>query len=189
VPGLRARRETLPRSPSSGVDVHESSRSSLSRAGRGTRRRCGHAVRDAGRECRASGTARPQGNRGPAGNKIFLVGHATGVQIYSCSNGAWGPASTPRATLVDDKRKVVATHFGGPTWQARDGSAVVGARVNGVDARDPKKAIPWLLLKVASTAPGPRGDQFVKTTFIQRVNTSGGVAPPPAAPQQTCPSR
>ena len=49
--------------------------------------------------------------------------------------------------------------------------------MTGVDARDPKKAIPWLLLNAASTAPGPRGDQFVKTTFIQRVNTKGGLAP------------
>src|SRR6476646_7602908 len=57
----------------------------------------------------------------PAGNKVFLVGHATGVQIYTCNNGAWGTASTPRATLVDDKGKVVATHFAGPTWQATDG--------------------------------------------------------------------
>src|SRR3954466_2097691 len=49
----------------------------------------------------------------PDGNKVFLVGHATGVQIYTCNNGAWGPGSTPRATLVDDKNKVVATHFAG----------------------------------------------------------------------------
>jgi hypothetical protein len=53
----------------------------------------------------------------------------------------------------------------------------VGARVDGVDAPDRTKAIPWLLLSAKSTAPGPDGDQFVKTTFIQRVNTSGGVAP------------
>ena len=113
----------------------------------------------------------------PGGNKLFLVGHATGVQIYTCNNGVWGPGSTPRATLVDDKQKVVATHFAGPTWQARDGSTVVGARKNGVNAPDPTKAIPSLLLSATSTAAGPDGDQFVKTTFIQRVNTNGGVAP------------
>jgi hypothetical protein len=110
--------------------------------------------------------------------QVFLVGHATGVQIYACNNGAWGPGSTPRATLVDDNGKVVATHFGGPTWQARDGSTVVGKREAGVDAPDPTKAIPWLLLSAKSTAAGAHGgDEFVKTTFIQRVNTSGGVAP------------
>src|SRR6476620_6472088 len=113
----------------------------------------------------------------PAGNKVFLVGHATGVQIYACNSGIWGPASTPRATLVDDRGRVVATHYAGPTWQARDGSTVVGAKVTGVDAPNPKKAIQWLLLSAKTTAAGPGGgDQFVKTTFIQRVNTRGGVA-------------
>ncbi len=34
-------------------------------------------------------------------------------------------------------------------------------------------AIPWLLLSAASTTPGALGD----TTFIQRVNTTGGLAP------------
>jgi hypothetical protein len=104
----------------------------------------------------------------PAGNKLFLVGHASGVQIYACNNGIWGPASTPRATLVDDKGEVVATHFAGPTWQARDGSTVVGARVNGVDAPDPKKAIQWLLLSAKSTAPGPTA-----TSSSRRPSSSG----------------
>src|SRR3712207_3486008 len=53
-------------------------------------------------------------------NQVFLVGEATGVQIYTCNaEGKWGPGSSPRATLVDDKGKVVSTHFGGPSWQAR----------------------------------------------------------------------
>jgi hypothetical protein len=47
-----------------------------------------------------------------------------------------------------------------------------------VDAPDPAKAIQWLLLSAKSTAKGPKGgDEFVKTTFIQRVNTGGGVGP------------
>ena len=54
-----------------------------------------------------------------AKNQVFLVGHATGVQTYTCIGTAWGKQSTPRADLVDDKGKLVATHFGGPTWQAR----------------------------------------------------------------------
>jgi hypothetical protein len=112
------------------------------------------------------------------GNKVFLVGHAVGVQIYSCnataSGFSWGLVA-PRANLYGDNGKLIATHFGGPTWQARDGSTVVGMRVNGVTV-DPT-AIPWLLLSAASTASGPDGDRLVETTFIQRIATTGGLAP------------
>jgi Protein of unknown function (DUF3455) len=120
----------------------------------------------------------------PAGNKVFLVGHATGVQIYTCDGTNFGTSSTPQAKLFDDKGKLVATHFGGPTgpnWQATDGSTVVGLKVAGVDAPDPTTAIQWLLLSAKSTAPGPKGgDEFVKTTYIQRVKTTGGLRPNPA---------
>ena len=70
------------------------------------------------------------------------------------------------------------THFGGPTWQASDGSKVVGSRVDGVTVD--RTAIPWLLLSAASTTAGPDGDRLTSTTFIQRINTIGGVEPPAA---------
>jgi hypothetical protein len=39
-------------------------------------------------------------------------------------------------------------------------------------------AIPWLLLEVAGTQQGPMGGSaLVQTTFIQRLKTSGGIAP------------
>jgi hypothetical protein len=116
------------------------------------------------------------------GNKVFLVGHAVGVQIYSCNATAggftWGLVA-PRADLYDDKGKLIATHFGGPTWQTTDGSKVVGQRVGDgvtVDA----SAIPWLLLSAASTSAGPDGARLVETTFIQRIATTGGLTPPAA---------
>ena len=106
------------------------------------------------------------------GHKLFLVGHAIGVQIYACNatadGYAWGLVA-PRADLYGDNGKLIATHFGGPTWQARDGSSVVGSVVDGVTV-DPS-AIPWLLLSDASTSPGPDGDRLAGTTFIQRVAT------------------
>lgn len=110
----------------------------------------------------------------PAGNKVFLVGRATGVQIYECNGTAWAFVA-PRADLVGDNGKLVTTHFAGPTWQAKDGSKVVGALVARVDVGP--GAIPWLLLRAASTAAGPDGDRLAGTTFIQRVNTTGGLAP------------
>jgi hypothetical protein len=114
-----------------------------------------------------------------AGNKVFLVGHAVGVQIHRCTamGGAYAWATTPRADLYGDSGQVIATHFGGPTWQAKDGSSVVGKRVNGVTV-DPT-AIPWLLLSAASTAAGSDGGRLAGTTFIQRTATTGGL--PPAA--------
>lgn len=112
------------------------------------------------------------------GHKVFLVGHAVGVQVYTCaatSTGfAWGLVA-PRADLFDAKGNLLATHFGGPTWQARDGSTVVGQRVDGVNV-DPT-AIDWLLLSARSTPAGTDGDRLTATTFIQRTNTTGGRAP------------
>jgi hypothetical protein len=105
----------------------------------------------------------------PAGNKVFLVGHATGVQIYKCNGTTWTFVE-PRAELVDDKGKLVTTHFAGPTWQAK-GSTVVGSVEE--RATPDATAIPWLRLKATSTTPGRLGN----TTFIQRVTTTGGLQP------------
>jgi hypothetical protein len=114
----------------------------------------------------------------PDGNKLFLVGHAVGVQIYSCnatsSGFGWGFVA-PRANLYDDHGKLIITHFGGPTWQAKDGSQVVGKAVDFLTVDT--TAIPWVLLSKASTAAGPDGDRLVATTFIQRIATTGGLAP------------
>ncbi len=59
-----------------------------------------------------------------------------------------------------------------------DGSRVVGRLVDfvTVDAT----AIPWLLRSAASTAAGPDGDRLVATTYVQRIATTGGLAPPAA---------
>src|SRR5215203_800545 len=82
------------------------------------------------------------------GHKPFLVGHAVGVQIYTCltlpGGYAWSSA-TPRADLYDDHGNRIVHHFGGPSWQAKDGSKVTASRVKGIMVED--GAIPWLLLK------------------------------------------
>jgi hypothetical protein len=117
----------------------------------------------------------PEEIRVPDGNKLFLVTHATGVQIYTCNGSTWG-SSTPRADLFADKQheQLVATHFAGPTWQATDGSKVVGVLPpEGSVTVDPA-AIPWLLLRAD---PGDAPGRFADTTFIQRVATTGGLAP------------
>jgi hypothetical protein len=37
--------------------------------------------------------------------------------------------------------------------------------------------IPWLLLSASDNGAGPFGDTLADVTFIQRINTRGGVAP------------
>jgi len=115
--------------------------------------------------------------------KVFLVGHAKGVQIYTCNgNGDWGK-SVPRADLVDDAKNLIVKHFAGPTWQATaDKSAVRGTRVAGAPSPAPGPAIDWLLLSTvqAPDIPPVPGGLLTDTKFIQRVNTKGGTAPPTA---------
>lgn len=112
----------------------------------------------------------------PEGNKKFLEAHAVGVQIFSCNGTAW-TLSAPRADLYDRRGKLLGTHFAGPSWQANDGSKFVGARAAGINV-DPT-AIDWLLISKVSAEPGPRkrDDLLADTTFIQRINTVGGLVP------------
>src|SRR5829696_5945752 len=115
------------------------------------------------------------------GHKPFLLGHASGVQIYTCltlpGGYAWSPA-TPRADLRDDNGTVIVHRFAGPSWQAKDGSLVRASRVDGVTV-DPT-AIAWLLLKANTPAAGADGDRLTATSYIQRLATTGGLTPPAA---------
>jgi hypothetical protein len=114
----------------------------------------------------------------PPGNVLYLVGHARGYQIYTCqaqgSGFAW-VLQAPWAGLFDDSGNPIARHYAGPSWTAADNSTVVGARVGSANAPN-EGAIPWLLLQATSTS-GPAGGTFTQTTYIQRINTTGGVAP------------
>jgi hypothetical protein len=117
----------------------------------------------------------------PAGNKLFLKVHAVGTQNYTCTGaGTWGPA-VPAANLFNKHGMLVGTHFGGPTWQYMDGSSVLGVKVAGVFVPPPPApavAIQWLLVQKVSTTTGPDGgDRLTGTTYIQRINTTGGLAP------------
>lgn len=101
---------------------------------------------------------------------------ANGVQIYVCSAAKPGeaPAWTlegPHATLSQGS-EVVGIHFGGPIWQALDGSSVKGAKLASADA-PVATAVPWLLL---SGVPSGEGT-FGQVTHVQRLETTGGKAP------------
>jgi Protein of unknown function (DUF3455) len=106
-----------------------------------------------------------------------LVGKyaAKGVQIYVCSvkGGAseWG-FKAPEAELIDVQGRPFAKHYAGPTWEAPDGSKIVG-KVLANEPAPKAGAIPWLLLSTESSGSGV----LAGVHFAQRVNTSGGVGP------------
>jgi hypothetical protein len=107
------------------------------------------------------------------GDKVEFHAYAVGVQIYS-----WNAATAkwvfvaPEAVLYDSDGNVVGIHYAGPTWETESGSKVVGVRIAGVTVDS--NSIPWLLLQ-AKTAEGP--GVLANTTYVQRVNTAGGLAP------------
>jgi hypothetical protein len=113
-------------------------------------------------------------------SRLFLVAHATGVQKYTCQpNGAW-LFTDPEANLYKAGPNPIATHFlnfatGRPVWQAKDGSSVEAART--AAAAGGIGNIAWLLLQAKVTTEGSDGDRLASTTWVQRLNTSGGVAP------------
>jgi hypothetical protein len=112
---------------------------------------------------------------------------------------------TPQATLFGEDGGQVINHFNSPnplepntdpkvvapegtiraTWQYRDTSRVWAK----IHANDPitlkkgavtvdKSAIAWLLLDRVGSLDGPTGgDKLTDTTFVQRLNTTGGLAP------------
>ncbi len=113
---------------------------------------------------------------------------------------------TPQATLFNEDGRQVITHYFSPnlstnspdpntdpkvvangairvTWQHRD-SSIIWAKLhqsgpdgNGAVTVDPR-AVAWLLLDEVGVQKGPTGgDTLTKTTFVQRLNTRGGLAP------------
>lgn len=110
----------------------------------------------------------------PAGHVLSGVGRAQGFQIYVCQPTGW-VLQQPMAVLLQNGHKPFALHYGGPTWMAMDGSSVVAAR-DGSAPAPVAGAIPWLRLKATATS-GPAGGTFSGTTYIQRINTTGGLAP------------
>jgi hypothetical protein len=133
----------------------------------------------------------------PEGNEPFLIGHAFGTQDYVCAASGAGVAfvlTTPEAVLFDNPARRVVNHFFSPnpieggtiraTWQStRDSSVFWGKLVNAATSvTDPgfvaPDAIAWLLLSQAGVLEGVGGSNTLSVaTFVQRVNTVGGLAP------------
>jgi hypothetical protein len=116
---------------------------------------------------------------------LAMVVPAKGVQVYECrakSEGGFEWAFVgPEAELFDRRGAAIGNHYGGPHWEAADGSKVVGKVRERAEAPS-AGAIPWLLLEAKSV--GPDG-MFSNITSIQRLNTVGGTAPKDGCSQAT----
>ncbi|HTB95334.1 MAG TPA: DUF3455 domain-containing protein [Candidatus Sulfotelmatobacter sp.] len=112
----------------------------------------------------------------PANEKLLLQVHAKGDQVYICQEGvtqfAW-TLKAPDAQLFDKDGKPFGKHFAGPSWEASDGSRVVGKAVANAPSPD-ADSIAWLLVNIVSH----EGSGVLSpATTIQRINTKGGKAP------------
>jgi hypothetical protein len=114
-----------------------------------------------------------------ASQSLATIVSAKGVQVYECRAGKdqageydWAFVA-PEADLFDAGGNRIGRHYAGPVWESNDGSKVLGAVKERVDA-PAAAAVPWLLLTAKSV--GPEGS-FDKITSVLRVNTAGGVAP------------
>lgn len=115
----------------------------------------------------------------PAGQVLVLEALAQGVQIYDCAAKAdgSGPAwvfRAPEAQLADHAGRPLGKHFAGPTWEAPDGSRVVGQLKASAPSPTPGRAIPWLLLAAKSNSGS---GVFADVRSILRINTHGGTPP------------
>jgi hypothetical protein len=109
----------------------------------------------------------------PTGDKVAFHVYALGVQIYRWNGTSWEFVAPAARLFADaDYHGEVGIHYAGPTWESHSGGKVIGSRLEG--CTPDLTAIPWLLLQTVSTeGPGI----FDRVTYIQRVNTTGGLAP------------
>jgi Protein of unknown function (DUF3455) len=108
----------------------------------------------------------------PPGAAMDLL--ARGVQIYTCtvtSTGAAWKLKGVEATLRDAAGRIVGQHVTGPTWQAPDGSKVVGEPV--VASPSPNGgALPWLVLHATRNEGS---GVFARVAYVARTRTVGGM--------------
>ena len=133
----------------------------------------------------------------PEGSEAFLIGHAFGSQDYACAASGSGVAfvlTTPEAVLFDNPGRRIINHFFSPnpvergtvraTWQSTRNSSIFWGQAvaTATFVSDPDfvapDAIAWVTLSRAGVLEGSgTGDNLADATFVQRVNTVGGLPP------------
>ena len=109
----------------------------------------------------------------PFGNKITSHLYALGVQVYRWNGTSWDFVA-PIAYLYANNsyQEKVGFHYADRTGGSKSGSKVVAAKL--ADCSTDSNSIPWLLLQTVSTEGS---GIFTKVTYIQRINTQGGLSP------------
>jgi hypothetical protein len=109
----------------------------------------------------------------PDGNSLAYHVYALGVQEYSWDGTTWLPGGLIANLYADSNYQgKVGTHHGGPTWISNSGGLVTGEQE--YECSPDPNSISWQRLR-ADEVDGV--GMFSDTTFIQRLNTSGGKAP------------
>ena len=115
----------------------------------------------------------------PAGNKAVMTTVGLGVLTYECrakanmANAFEWAVIGPTAVLYDMNRNTVGKYYGGPTWESTDGSKVTGKQLAVAPSPNPG-SIP---LQLVQASPAMGNGAMKGVTYIQRLNTMGGVAP------------
>jgi Protein of unknown function (DUF3455) len=122
--------------------------------------------------------ALPEAVRVPMGQKVMMATTGVGEITYECREkkdmaGAheWAFVG-PMATLYSGDKKAVGKYYAGPTWEAADGSKVSGKQLAMAPASPGN--IPLQLVKAD---PAMGAGAMTGVSYIQRLNTKGGVAP------------
>ena len=122
----------------------------------------------------------PEKLQPPASEHLLFQLHAKGDQVYVCKNDgaqfAW-TLKAPDAKLFDKSGKPFGKHFAGPTWEANDGSRVVGKAVANVPSPD-ANSVAWLLVTVVSHEGNGQTDE---PSPRSSASTRKAAKPPPRA--------
>ena len=132
----------------------------------------------AGPMMKVDNAALPEAVRVPAGQKVTMTTTGVGEITYECrekkdmaGQHEWAFVG-PVATLYGADRKAVGNYYAGPTWEAADGSKVTGKQV-AVALASPGN----LPLQLVKAEPAMGAGAMTGVSYIQRLNTKGGVAP------------
>lgn len=112
----------------------------------------------------------------PAGNQVAMRLVGAGDLNYECRVSATDAAAfswvlaSPNAILSDASMGAVGKYYGGPTWELNDGSKVTGKQL----AVSPGAA-GSIALQLVQASPATGNGKLNGVTYIQRLNTMGGV--------------
>jgi hypothetical protein len=118
----------------------------------------------------------------PDGHQPVLRLAGRGVQVFRCElrEGAhvWA-FRLPEAELIDERGIVVARHGANFSFEHTDGSRLLGTVVAS-DAAPRDDNLRWLLMSARAFGTGA----LAGISYVQRVNTTGGMPPARCEPKQ-----